>query len=159
MRDDFSAIWSFLAALIGLAVFLALMWWIARANAYWWRKVSYYAGKRTSPPIGRKIPETLVITGRPKSNAPAGYRQYAGAILALHKDGLALDQIPPFNVYCPSLFLPFADMEIRETDWMLWPDACAIRMRGCPDADIIVARRVIAWIRQRIDASPFGLGV
>ena len=81
MGNDSSAMWSFIAAPIGLAIIFALMWWIARANDYWWRRVSCYAGERPSPPIGRKIP------------------------------------------------------------------------------DILVARRVITWVRQRTDASPFGLGV
>ena len=159
MKEALSAFWQAMTALIGLAVFLSLMWWIVRANAFWWRKVAAsYAGKPVSRSLARKVPETIVVTGRPGSTAPAGYRQYAGATIAIHADGLSLDQVPPFNIHCPPLFLPFAEMEVRETDWMLWPDAYVIRMRRCPDADIIVAKRVVAWVREHVDAPPFGLG-
>lgn len=160
MEDAFSTVWQTVTWLIGLCVFLGLMWWIVRANAFWWRKVGAdYAGRPPSRPLARKVPETIVVTGRPASRAAIGYRVYGASVIAIHSDGLALDQIPPLNIHCPPLFLPFDEMVVKETDWMLWPDAYVIRMQRCPDIDIIVARRVILWVREHVDAPPFGLGV
>lgn len=163
MKEFFSKIWLFGSSLIGLGIFAALMWHFARAHSHMWRlAAARYAGSPRSPKIASKI-ETAVITTR---GATGGlytgnlrYRVYPGLLVAILEDGLALSLLPPFNIMCPALFLPFDEMQLKETDWALWPNPFAIRMTRTPDLDIVVDRRVVGWIREHVDRAPFGLGV
>ena len=158
MRDFFSGLWSAAAALIGMAVFLGLMLWVARSHAFMWRKLAApYAAPRREGAIATKL-EIWVIAERGSGN-PLTHRQYAGLRLALHPDGISawLIPIPPLNFGCKPLFLPFAEMEVADTDWMLWTDPVALRMRRAPALDIVIGRDTLGWIREHIDAPPFGL--
>jgi hypothetical protein len=163
LREGFSAFWQAASTLIGLAVFLAIMWLAARYHSRMWRMVAaQYAGKAGNF-VARKLPETIVIAGRVDAALafrPRDYRQYAGAILTLREDALAVSLIPPFNIFCPPILLPFGEMTLAPTAWALWPDEpYAIRMKRLPEIDIIVGRDTVQWIRSRTDAAPFGLGV
>ena len=104
--------------------------------------------------------DTVVITARgstgPLYTGNTAYRAYAGAKIAIHNDGLALSLIPPFNVLCPPIYLPFDRMVLERTHWALWPEPFAIRMHGLPDVDIIVGRDTVQWLRQGTDRPPFG---
>lgn len=158
MREFFSTLWSAAAALIGIAVFVGLMVWVARNHSFMWRRLAArYAGARRHGAIATKL-EVWVIAER-GSGKPSAYRQYAGLRLALHPDGISawVIPIPPLNVGCPPLFLPFAEMTIADTDWMLWRDPAALRMRRAPELDIIIGRDTLRWIREHVDAPPFGL--
>lgn len=163
MHDAFSSMFHAINLAIGLAVFLGLMWWIAKANSHWWRAVgTRYRGTSRGRRLARKTPETLVITARGKTGGlvkgNVGFRVYGASRIAIHEDGLVLTQIPPFNVMCAPLFLPFGEMDLTETDWG-FNRAYAFRMDGLSDIDIIVYPRVVRWIRGEIDEAPFGLGV
>ena len=144
--------------LLGAAVLIALIAWIIHANAFMWRAVAArYQGDDGSPVLATKAIETVVVTkrGRP-SGLEAGnlaFRNYAGVRMVLRRDGLALSIIPPFNIGTPPLFLPFDEMQLAETSWALWPQPCAIRMRGTPELDIIVDRSVARWIRDHANRS------
>ena len=164
MKQAFSAIWSAASALVGVAVFLVLMWGIARAHSRRWRLVAErYSAKARAPIIARKL-ETIVVTRRGRLSPISGtpdYRQYAGAIIAVTEGGLRLSliPIPPLNVMSPALFLPFEEMELAQTVWALWPDPFALRMTKLPDIDIIVARDAVQWIRSHTISPPFGWDV
>ena len=158
MQDFFSGLWSAAAAWIGMAVFLGLMLWVARTHSTMWRRLAErYAGPRRQGAIATKL-ELWVIAERGLGD-PLAFRQYSGLRLALHADGISawLIPIPPLNLGCPPLFLPFAEMEVADTDWMLWTDPVALRMRRAPALDIVIGRDTLRWIREHIDAPPFGL--
>jgi hypothetical protein len=145
------------SAAIGLAVFLGLMWFVANAHAHWWRRVAeHYRRGRMPSVLARKVPETIIVTGLGNSGGNFGYRVYGTSGIAIGEGGLILTQIPPFNFKCPPLFLPFAEMDLRETDWGL-SLAYALRMGGLPDIDVIVFPRVVSWIREHVTSAPFGL--
>ena len=157
MKSFFSSLWAAAALLIGAAVFLALMLWVARSHSRMWRRLAAsYAGPRREGAIATRL-ETFVIADR-GAGAPRAYRQYSGVQLALFLDGISAwaIPIPPLNVGCPPLFLPFAEMAVAQTDWMLWTDPAALRMRRSPEIDLIISRDTLRWIRGHIDASPFG---
>jgi len=162
LRETFSGIWQAASTLIGLAVFLAIMWLAARYHSRMWRMVAaQYAGKAGNF-VARKLPETIVIAGRVDAALafrPRDYRQYAGAILTLREDALAVSLIPPFNIFCPPILLPFDEMVLAPTAWALWTKPYAIRMKQLSEIDIIVGRDTVQWIRSRTDAAPFGPGV
>ncbi len=146
---------------VGLAVFLGLLWWLARMHSWWWRIVgARYASEATRPLIARKFPETVIITARPEAK-PArskfGYRLYGVCRIAIHDGGMSISQPAPFNVLCPPLLLPFDQMELRATDWGL-SQVYSLRMRQTPGTDIIVFPRVVRWIREHVDRAPFGTG-
>ena len=155
-------IWMFGWSLVALAIVAGLMWFFAKAHSRMWRlAVARYAGSPRSPKIASKI-ETAIITTR---GAIGGlytgnlrYRVYPGLLVAIHENGVALSLIPPLNIMCPALFLPFEEMELKPTDWALWRDPLAVRMRQSPDIDIIVDREAVRWIREHTDRAPFGLG-
>ena len=86
------------------------------------------------------------------------FRQYAGARIAVHGGSLSVSLLPPFNILCPPIELPFDEMELRRTDWALWPEPFAVRMRRLPGLDLVLARETVQWIRERTDKAPFGLG-
>ena len=94
------------------------------------------------------------------SGRPSTYRQYAGLRLALHPHGISacLIPIPPLNLGCRPLFLPFDEMTVAPTDWMLWPDPIALQMRRAADLDIILGRDTLRWIREHVDRPPFASG-
>ena len=147
--------------LLGAAVFIVLMGWVIRANAFMWRAVAArYGGDSRSPVLSTKAIETIVVTKRGSSGGHflrnSQYRQYAGVRMVLRGDGLALSILPPLNIGTPPLFLPFDDMQLAETSWALWPQPSAIRMRGTPELDIIVDRSVARWIRDHADRSGRG---
>ena len=142
---------SFFLSVFGAAVFLALMLWVARSHAHMWRRLaSRYAGPRRKGAIATKL-ELFVIAERPPGE-PFAYRQYAGLRLALHPDGISawLIPIPPLNLGCPPLFLPFAEMSVANTDWMLWDAPVALRMKRAPELDIIIGRGTLGWIREHV---------
>ena len=156
MREFFSALWSAAASLIGMAVFLGLMLWAARSHSTMWRRLAArYAGPRRKRAVATKL-ETWVIAER-GLEGPLAFRQYAGLQLALHVDGISawLVAIPPLNLACRPLFLPFAEMDVADTDWMLWTDPAALRMRRTPALDIVIGRDTLRWIREHIDVPPF----
>jgi hypothetical protein len=140
--------------LLGIAVFLGLMWWIIHANAAMWRKVAaHYQGDNRSPILATKGIETVVVTERKDGSRLAinVFRNYAGVRMVLRRDGLALSILPPLNISTPPLFLPFDEMELKETSWALWPQPYAIRMRRAPGLDLIVDRGVARWIRDNAE--------
>jgi hypothetical protein len=160
LREAFSILWQAIATLIGAAVFVVLIWWIARAHSRMWRFVSAsYAGRGTSAPIATRRMDTIIIAARgsagPLYAGNMAYRAYAGAKITVYEDGLALSLIAPFNVMCPPVHIPFDEMRLERTDWALWPEPFAIRMESLPEIDIILARDTVQWLRGRTDRPPF----
>ena len=136
------------------------MLWVARTHSNMWRRLAdRYAGSLRQGAVATKL-DVWVIAERGVED-PLAFRQYAGLRLALHPDGISawLVAIPPLNLGCRSLFLPFAEMEVADTDWMLWTDPVALRMRRAPALDIVIGRDTLHWIREYIDAPPFGLAL
>ena len=155
MKEFFGKLWMFAVDMVAIAIFVALVWFFARAHSHMWRKLAgRYSGPRRSDALSTKL-EAFVITDRP----PAGrnFRNYGGLMMAIHQDGLSAWMIPPLNIMTKALFLPFNEMKLAETDWGLWDKAYAIRMSGAPDLDIVITKRTLDWIRAHIDAPPFGL--
>lgn len=164
MKAAFSAIWNALWLLIAAGVFLFVMWTYARAHSAMWRRVSdRYKGHSPTPRTARKVPDTIIITGRgttgPLVTGNIAYRLYPGTVIAVHEDGIELSLMPLFNIMCPPIFLPFDEMELKQTTWALWREPMALRMKRLPGEDIIFARDTIQWIRSHTQRSPFGLGV
>ncbi len=160
MKDTFDRIWSAGASLLGVAVFLIVIWAIARSHSHMWRRVSArYQMRKEWPAVARKL-ETIVVTQRgalKPLDGDASYRQYAGTIVTVTEAGLRLSllPIPPLNVMAPALFLPFDEMALERTSWALWQEPFALRMRNLPDVDIILARDAVEWVRLRTGKSPF----
>ena len=145
-----------LPTLMGMLVLAGALWWIVDAHSSMWRQAAaHYQGASSKATIARKIPETIIITGRGAigglHSGNRNYRVYAASNIAIHADGLSIRQIPPFNIRCRPLFLPFDKMELKQTSWALWPEPFALRMRRTPELDIIVDRRLVRWIREHIE--------
>ena len=163
MKNVFSAIWQAASTLLGVLVFALLAWWMAKAHSHMWRSVSRDYPKRSrSPAIAKKSMDTIVITRRgtsgPVLTGNVEYRQYAGALITMHDRSLSVSLLPPFNVLCPTIELPFDEMELRPTDWALWPDPFVLRMRRLRDVEIVLEGDTVQWVRSHTDMSPFGLG-
>ncbi len=160
MREAFSILWQTIASIIGAAVFVVLIWWLARAHSRMWRLVSAsYAERAALPPLATRPIDTIVIAARGSSGplyaGNTAYRAYAGVKIAAYEDGLALSLIAPFNVMCPPIYLPFDEMNLKQTSWALWREPFAIRMRGLTDIDLILGRDTVHWLRGRSDRPPF----
>lgn len=151
--------WQAMSVALGLLVFAALMWWAAKTHAHLWRlALKKYPKRRASRADAKKLETILIARRGALGPSPHGeYRRYAGVILGVHHRGLSLSLVPPFNLLCPPIDLPFDEMELQPTYWALWPDPLAIRMRNLPDFDIILAHDTVGWIRDRTKAPPFGL--
>jgi len=126
----------------------------------WRLAAAKYAARARPARIATRPIDTIVITSR-GSNGPfftgnSAYRVYAGVKIGIDQDGLALSLIPPFNIMCPPIYLPFDEMSLEHTFWALWPEPFALRMQGLPDIDIILARDTVQWLRSGTDRSPFG---
>ena len=161
MKDAFAQIWSAAASLLGAAVFLAIVWWIAKTHSRMWRLVSARYRLRHQAPVIARTMQTVVVTKRGAISPfrrNTGYCQYAGTIVAVTERGLRLSLIPmpPLNILAPALFLPFEEMALGRTSWMLWPEAFALRMTDLPEIDIILDRETVHWIRSRTSKAPFG---
>lgn len=138
--------------IVGVLVFVALMYFALGAISHFWRGVAQnYARRPFSQRIARKFPESVVMTARTNGRAVElplkGWHTFAPVQIDVHQDGLALAMMPPFNLRCRPLFLPFAELEMTETWWALWPQPVAIRMERSPAFDIIVSRETARWIR------------
>lgn len=164
MRNAFEGIWSAVATMLGIAVFVILIWMIAKSHAYMWGRVSARYGRRKirSPSRAKRL-ETIVVAERGALRPFDGntqFRQYAGTIMSVADGGLQLSliPIPPLNIATRSLFLPFGEMALERTSWALWPEPYALRMTNLPDIDIILSRDAVQWIRSETDARPFGWG-
>ena len=151
--------WQAASVALGLLVFVAVMWWAAKSHAHLWRLALRKYPERRAWRADAKRLETFVIAHRGALGpSPHGeYRRYSGAILGVHDRGLSLSLVPPFNLLCPLIELPFDEMELQSTYWALWPDPLAIRMRNLPDLDIILGHDTVEWIRDRTKAPRFGL--
>ena len=148
---------------LALALVAFILWFALRLHAHMWQRVAArYRGKPSSDAIARKL-EVAVIAARglrtPDRFRNRDHRKYAGLLIDIHDEGLALSLVPLFNIMCPPLFLPFDEMGLKQTDWALWREPYAIRMRQLPDTDIIIGGVTVQWLRQHIDRAPFGLGV
>jgi hypothetical protein len=146
----------------GIAVFVVIIWMIAKSHAYMWGRVSARYGRPKIRPSSRaKRLETIVVAQRGALrpfDGNAQSRQYGGTIISVADGGLQLSQIPipPLNILTRSLFLPFTEMALERTSWALWPEPYALRMTDLPDIDIILSRDAVQWIRLETDAPPFG---
>ena len=161
MKRAFEALWYAATWAVAVAIILFIIRFALRSHSHMWRLVSAsYGGKLASEAIARKL-ETIVIATRglrtPNPFGKIGYRNHTGLILEVHDNGLALALVPPFNIMCPRLFLPFDEMELKQTDWALWPEPFAVRMRRLPEIDIILGRDAVRWIRGHTTRPPFGL--
>jgi hypothetical protein len=128
-----------------------------------WRLVSArHPGSKRGPIIGRKL-ETIVVARRgtlgPIFRGNANYRQYAGVIIAVSPTGLTFSLVPPLNVMCSPFSVPFEQIELDRTDWALWPEPFALRLKNQPEIDIVLARDAVQWIRSLTDQKPFGWDV
>ena len=161
MSEPFSTLWDAASALLGVAVFVLVIGWVARTHARMWRLVAArYAGAGPEAASARKL-DTIVVTRRGRSGEAftvADFRQYPGTIIALTPTGLRLTAIPipPLNLMCPALLLPFDELALVRTSWALWPEPFALRMRRLPDIEIILARDTVQWLRTHTDQGPFG---
>jgi hypothetical protein len=142
---------------VGLAVVAALLWWGARSHSRLWRAVAgAYGGRAAAPMVARRAPDTIVIARRGAAPPMAdAHRVHAGASIAAHEDGLSLTLLPPLRIMCPALFLPYDEMRLEPTGWALWPNPFAIRMRGLPGIDLILAEDTVQWLGGRIARAPF----
>ena len=128
-----------------------------------WRSVSADYPKRSRSPAGaKKFLDTIVITRRGESwpvlTGNVEFRQYAGSLVAVHGRSLSISLLPPLNILCPPIEIPFDEMELRRTDWALWPEPYALQMRRQEDLEIVLGRDTVERIRRHTDIPPFGLG-
>jgi hypothetical protein len=143
---------------IGASVFVALMYFALRTMSQFWRATAEaYPGRAGSQRIARKFPETIVMTSRTDDRGAdrfrKGWHSYAPARIDIHEDGLVLAMIPPFDLMCAPLFLPFSEMTMADTSWAFWRQPVAIRMRQAPGIDIIIGREAAGWIRNKMDSA------
>lgn len=162
MKELFGRLWMLGWQIAAFAIVVFILWFALRAHSHMWRLVAArYRGKSPSSAIARKL-EVTVIAARdlrmPDPFQNPAYRNYPGLLLNIHEQGLALSLVPPFNLLCPPLFLPFDEMDLKQTHWALWREPYAIRMRRLPETDIIIGRDTARWIREHIQGAPFGLG-
>ena len=143
------------------AIVAFILWFALRAHSHMWRLVAArYRGKPASTAIARRL-EVTVIAAR-DLRMPGSfrkYRQYPGLLLHIHDRGIGLSLVPPFNLLCPPIFLPFDEMHLERTDWALWREPYALRMQRLPETDVIIGRDAVSWIRDHIQRAPFGFGV
>lgn len=155
--EQFVSLLGFLSRLaIGVSVFVTLMYFALSAISHYWRAAAgAYAGHPSSQRIARKFPETIVMTSRTDNRGAdrfrRGWHTFAPARIDIHEDGLMLAMVPPFNIMCAPLFLPFSEMDMKDTWWALLPQPVAIRMKRAPQIDIIVRRETARWIRDQIN--------
>lgn len=155
LEDQISLIGYLSRLIVGVSVFVTLIYFAVGAISHFWRGVAQnYAGQPFSRRTAHKFPESIVMTGRTDGRAverlSKGWHTFAPVQINVHQDGLALAMMPPFNLRCRPLFLPFAEMEMTETWWALWPQPVAIRMKRAPAFDIIVSRETARWIRDEV---------
>ena len=157
MKKAFETAWNAATPTVAAAIVIFILWFAARSHARMWQlALPRYSRKATSTAIGRKL-EAIVIAAR-GMDMPIPVRNWRNypVMLAVHEDGISLSLMPPLNPLCSPLFLPFDEMALERTDWALWPEPFALRMRRLSDTDIIIGRDTVRWIREHIDREPFG---
>jgi hypothetical protein len=149
-------------SLIGFGVLFGLLYVSLNLQAKMWRALAAHYGQAMHTPVlARKIPETIVIAKRGANGWQQGWRQgfmrYPWTIVSVLEDGLLISAIPPVNLFCKDIYLPFDVMKIERHSWMLWQDPYAISMDKASDLIVIIGQDTLHWLRQNTGRIPFPL--
>ena len=147
-------------SLIGFGVFFGLAFWgLYRSSEMWRALAARYGQAKHTPVLARKIPETIVISEAGSNGWRLGWRQgyalYSWTIIEVLEDGLLISAIPPVNLVCKEIYLPFDMMTIKSHPWMLWQEPYAISMKKAPDLMLIIGLDTSQWIRRNTGYAPF----
>lgn len=147
-------------SLIGFGVMFGLLFWVVNLQAEMWRAlVARYGQAKQTPVIARKIPETIVISKSDYKGVRLGWRQdyasYSWTIISVLEDGLLISAIPPVNLVCKDIYLPFDAMDIGPHPWRLWKESYAISMNKASDLIVIIGQDTLQWLRQNTGRAPF----
>lgn len=147
-------------SLIGFGVFFGLLYLSVNLQANMWRSlVTHHGNFKYTPVIARKTPETIVISKAGYKGLRLGWRQsyglYSWTIISVLEDGLLISAIPPVNLVCKDIYLPFDVMNIEPHPWMLWQEPYAISIDKTSDIIVIIGQDTLQWIRQHTGRPPF----
>ncbi len=141
-----------MASAFTLVLFVAALYGVLRLQNYTWRLLATgYASSEERPAKAVKRLTSLVAIG----GAPI-FTKYVGVSVAVCEDGLALRIVPPFSVGAPPLFLPFAEMQVRRTNWYLNSGSFLIRMERGAGVELIVDDELLGWIQANTDKCELG---
>jgi hypothetical protein len=147
-------------SLIGFGVLFSLLYLSVNLQAKMWRALrAHYCQAKHMPVIARKIPETIVMFKSDDKILRFGWRQnyavYYWSIISIVEDGLLISAIPPVNLVCKDIYLPFEEMNITPHSWMLWEEPYAISMNQASDLMLIIGQETLRWLRQNTRRAPF----
>lgn len=130
-----------------LVVFFAALYGVLRLQNFRWRLLAVaYASSVERPVKAVKKLASIVAIGGARF-----FTKFPAVRISVCEDGLALRVVPPFSVGAPPLFLPYAEMEVRRTDWYLNSGSFSIRMRRGAGVELIVDDELFSWIQKYTD--------
>lgn len=154
MGELFEQIYLTLVAMISLAFFGGLAFYIIHASNSRWREYeTYYAVIEPRLPLAKKLAGMVRISqpgfrwghlsGDLKSH------RHPPVVVGVHDDGLTLSIAPPFRYGCRDLFLPFSKMTIEPAVWDFSSKEYGIRMEDVDGIEIVMFSTIMHWAAQK----------
>ncbi len=132
---------------IGLGVFLGALYYSWRGQSRRWRMLAavYATQDWPSQHLGKKHMQSLILRG-----AGAFWTSYTGVTtVAVTTEGIWLRLWPVFSIMHEPLMLPFAEMQVEQTDWYLNSSSFELVLKQVPDLHLIITGDLLDWISQQ----------
>ncbi len=139
----FDQIFMAVSSVVAFGFVVALLGFMYRRDACHWRYLAAAYGRPWSRPV-RERWGNLVLYGKfPVSKSYNGI-----ARIGVHPDGLALKvMMPPHNIFCRPLFIPFRDIRGWSQSWYLNAESTELELDQAPEVKIVMPRDQLEWIR------------
>jgi hypothetical protein len=130
---------------IGIAVLLGILNFVARRQSARWRRLAaHYAAPQTVDITARKRLQAIILLG---GGGRLTYTGYAGVTtISLTGDCLRLRLLFPWSIHHPPLSIPFADLQVTQTDWYLNTQSFELTAAKAPEVKIIMTGALLDWI-------------
>lgn len=131
------------ASVVAFGFVIALLGYMYKRDACHWRYLATTYGQPWKKPI-RERWGNLVLYGKfPVSKSYNGI-----AKIGVHHDGIALKvMMPPQNIFCRPLFIPFKDIRGWNQSWYLNAESTELELNQAREVKIVMPRDQLNWIR------------
>lgn len=139
----FDQIYSLMTTIAGFAFVVGLVGFIYSRDANHWRYLAKSYERNWQTPISERWGNVVLYGKFPVSKAYNGILK-----LGIHSNGLSLKvMMPPQNIFCRPLFVPFKDIRGWDQTWYLNAKTVELELEHAPEVKMAMPRDQMEWIR------------